>query len=318
VLAGALGVACGPALGGLLTQLFDWRAIFVAQAPIAGLALLAVLTPAVRALPPEQERPSLGTAWRANVGLLFLFGALVGALFLAVLMMVTVWDLGPLAGGAVVSVLPLAALLARPLAAELGSTVDRVAGGSLLAAGLVALALLPKASSVYAALALIVCGAGFGLAVPSLTSDSVRGDTALAGRGTISIGFRHLGIVLALAAIAPVLAGTLEGAADRATVNATATILDSPISLTRKVPIALDLSKEIGKAADGEIPDLAAPFDEHGAGDDEDVRRTRDDLLATVQETVTRSFRSSYLVAAAFALLSLLPVAFGRLRRARA
>ena len=39
--AGAIGVAVGPALGGILTQLFDWRAIFFVQAPVAGLGLAA-------------------------------------------------------------------------------------------------------------------------------------------------------------------------------------------------------------------------------------------------------------------------------------
>src|SRR4051794_30732377 len=34
VAAAVFGTACGPALGGLLTQLFDWRAIFIAQAPV--------------------------------------------------------------------------------------------------------------------------------------------------------------------------------------------------------------------------------------------------------------------------------------------
>ena len=36
-----LGATLGPVLGGVLTQLFDWRAIFVVQAPVAALALLA-------------------------------------------------------------------------------------------------------------------------------------------------------------------------------------------------------------------------------------------------------------------------------------
>jgi MFS family permease len=31
--AGTFGAAVGPALGGVLTQLFDWRAIFVFQVP---------------------------------------------------------------------------------------------------------------------------------------------------------------------------------------------------------------------------------------------------------------------------------------------
>src|SRR5262245_39959487 len=41
--AGTLGATFGPALGGLLTEVFDWRAIFFAQAPLAGLAILAAL-----------------------------------------------------------------------------------------------------------------------------------------------------------------------------------------------------------------------------------------------------------------------------------
>ena len=36
--AGVAGAVIGPALGGLLTQLFDWRAIFLLQAPVAALA----------------------------------------------------------------------------------------------------------------------------------------------------------------------------------------------------------------------------------------------------------------------------------------
>ena len=41
-LAGTIGVAVGPALGGFLTQLFSWRSIFLLQAPLAALALVAV------------------------------------------------------------------------------------------------------------------------------------------------------------------------------------------------------------------------------------------------------------------------------------
>src|SRR4051794_6638968 len=44
-LAGTYGAALGPALGGLLTQLFDWRAVFVAQAPGSVGGLVALLRP---------------------------------------------------------------------------------------------------------------------------------------------------------------------------------------------------------------------------------------------------------------------------------
>ena len=39
--AALVGTAAGPAIGGVLTELFDWRAIFVVQAPIALAAALA-------------------------------------------------------------------------------------------------------------------------------------------------------------------------------------------------------------------------------------------------------------------------------------
>ncbi|MBF6620672.1 MAG: MFS transporter [Patulibacter sp.] len=54
--AGAIfGTAIGPALGGALTELFDWRAIFLAQAPIAALAGLAALVPLGRRDATEPE-----------------------------------------------------------------------------------------------------------------------------------------------------------------------------------------------------------------------------------------------------------------------
>jgi MFS family permease len=40
--AAAIGAAIGPAAGGVLTQLFDWRAIFLAQAPVAVVVAIVV------------------------------------------------------------------------------------------------------------------------------------------------------------------------------------------------------------------------------------------------------------------------------------
>ena len=87
-LAGTFGLALGPALGGVLTQAFDWRAIFVVQAPVAAVGLLG----AVRSRPHAEEvtRSAPAGALRANACLALLFGALVGALFLAVLLVISV------------------------------------------------------------------------------------------------------------------------------------------------------------------------------------------------------------------------------------
>ena len=306
-LAGTLGAVLGPAAGGLLTELFDWRAIFLAQAPVAALALTALIPSRVRRLAPEGGRTPRVRIW-PNAGLVFAFGALVGALFLAVLMIVTVWGLGPLAGALVVSALPLAAVAVRPLSERAGPTAGAAAGALLLAAGLIALALLPSVDVGWAVAALAVCGAGFGLLVPPLTAGSVAGERGLASAAAASVGARHVGLVAVLLIVAPLLADDLTAGGDRATLNATQVILDAPIGLQQKVPIALAIAGEFDRAPRGQVPDVARAFDENGAADDAGVARVRDGLLDTIQSALTRSFRSSYLVAALFALLALVPV----------
>ena len=89
------------------------------------------------------------------------------------LLIVTVWDYGPLAGAGIVSALPVAALCARPLSARLSGLADVVGGSALLAAGLAALALLPASDPAYAVPALALAGVGLGLALPPLTRASL-------------------------------------------------------------------------------------------------------------------------------------------------
>jgi MFS family permease len=300
--AGTLGTALGPALGGILTEAFDWRAIFAVQAPLAAAAIVAALQPAARAL-----KPSTGSApvpLGSALALVFTYAALVGALFLAVLLVVTVWDYGPLAGAGIVSALPLAALCARPLSARLSGLADIVGGSALLAAGLAALALLPASDPAYTVPALALAGVGLGLALPPLTRASLaqRGD--LTRSGATSVGVRHVGLVVGLLAVAPLLASELEDAEETATLNATAVILDAQLPLTTKIPITLDLYREFQKAPEGEIPDLTRPFEENGADEDEDVAAARDSLLGSVQAVLTRAFRSSFVLSALFAVLA--------------
>ena len=89
-LAAAVGAALGPAAGGLLTEAFDWRAIFAFQAPVA----LAALAAGWRAPEPEAISHARGPGdLRANSALGLLSGALVGALFLVVILVIEVWGL---------------------------------------------------------------------------------------------------------------------------------------------------------------------------------------------------------------------------------
>ena len=305
-LAGTFGLAVGPALGGVLTQAFDWRAIFVAQAPVAALGLLVVVRSPAHPVAAEGWRSPLRRTLPANVCLGLLFGALVGALFLAVLLVISVWSYSPIGGAAIVSALPAAALAARPLERRLGRLAAVCGGAALLAAGLIGLALLPSASVALAVWALALCGAGIGLSVPVLSNAALDPSAGLTRSGTLTVGARHVGLVLALALIAPLLASKVPAAGDRALLRGTAVLLDAPVGLDKKVPVALDLRDAFDRAQAGETPDLAQPFDAHGADHDSALAATRDRLLGTIEATITRATRSAFFVCAAFAALALL------------
>lgn len=306
--AGTLGAAVGPALGGILTQFFSWRGIFVFQAPVALIALVAAFESHLHPRAEGTERGGLA----ANLALALVFGALVGALFLAVLLVITVWGFAPAAGALVVSALPLAAIAVSRLGRRLAPRSAASGGALLLAAGLVALALLPAVSPGLVAAALALCGAGLGLAVPVLTHTAVRPDDAVVRRGTISIGARHAGLVIALALVAPLLSHDLTSAGRQALLGGTKVILDGDVPLRQKVPIALDLRDAVVTAPKGVVPDLAAPFDARGAAHDSSLRQLRDQLVGELKGAVTRGFKWSFLLSAAFAILALAPILAAR------
>jgi MFS family permease len=310
---GTFGLALGPALGGVLTQAFDWRAIFVAQAPVAALGLVGTIRAHPHAVVDERPRPLPERVLPANACLGLLFGALVGALFLAVLIVISVWNYSPIGGAVVVSALPVAALAARPLEARLPQLVAVWGGAALLAGGLIGLALLPSANVWLMVWALALCGAGLGLAVPVLSNAALDLGPGLTRSGTLTVGARHLGLVLAIAVIAPLLSSKVPAAGDRALLKGTAVLLDAPVGLDKKVPVALDLRGAFAQARAGETPDLAEPFNKHGAKHDPALAAARDKLLGAIESTITRASRSAFFVCAGFAGLALvLALAFRR------
>jgi predicted MFS family arabinose efflux permease len=308
VTAGAVGAALGPALGGALTEAFDWRAIFLAQAPVAALALPVAFGATAQPIPAEEPRSPGTRAAAANVALGLVFAALVGALFLVVVLLVDIWGLSPLEAAAVVSALPVATVaggrLERPLAGASGAAV----GALTLAVGLAGLALLPASSVALVIASLGLCGAGLGLALPFLSRSSLEGG-ALAAAGARSIGARHAGLVLGLVLIAPLLAAGVETGAERAALGATAAVLDAPVGIADKVSLALALDGTIAETPKGSLPDIDEAFHgREGAG----VERLRARLADTLEATLTRSFRSSFGLAALFAALASVPLALLR------
>ena len=115
-----------------------------------------------------------------------------------------------------------------------------------------------------------------------------------------------MGLVLAIAVIAPLLASKVPAAGDEAMLKATAVLLDAPVGLDKKVPVALSLRGAFARAQEGQTPDLAQPFNEHGARTDSGLAATRDRLLGTIENTITRASRSAFFVCALFAAMALL------------
>jgi predicted MFS family arabinose efflux permease len=301
--AGTFGATLGPAVGGTLTELFDWRAIFVFQVPVGAAALLAALAARRR---PERDTTVGGVEGAAipNVVIGLVFGALAGVLFLVVLLLISGWGYSPIAGAAIASVLPVSALAARPLQHALARPLDTVGGAGLLGLGLLALAVLPSASAVFPVLALAVCGVGVGLAMPALSADALPVSAGLRRGAAFTVGIRHLGLVAALAAVAPLLNTDLPKAGHRAELQATSLMLDAKLGLTTKIPVAFDLGKAFDSGRGGKIPDLAEPFDQHGARNDAALAAVRDRLGDAVKRTVARAFRRSFLFCALLAALS--------------
>src|SRR5829696_8377165 len=233
--AAVIGAATGPALGGALTELLDWRAIFLLQAPIIAAAGLLCSTPGPVSVAGSGS-PSAGRALppTAAVCLALLSAALTGVLFLAVLLLIVGWGRAPLAAAAVVSVLPLAALLGTRAPGD--HAARAIVGCTLVGSGVLCLAFLPLDTVAMTIVPLLVAGLGMGLALPALAGGLLPERSAVDAARLLAI--RHLGITLALAALAPIAAVQLDGAADRVRERGTALILDARLAPDDKLQLA--------------------------------------------------------------------------------
>ena len=287
--AGVLGAALGPAVGGVLTQLAGWEAIFLAQAPVALLPLLALWRLRLPR-PPDLARagrPHVG----ANLALLFGSAALSAALFLLVILLVNGWSIDPAAAGVIVTLMPLAAIAAGRLAPGGTSRVVRaVTGFILIAGGLAALGLLPDVGWLWTVPPQLLVGAGLGLTVAALTEQALLGRTHQAVHGGWTIASRHAGIVLGLVVLTPVFTHELHRNQDEATRAGAAIVLDSSIEPLHKLGVARDVLRRIDEA-DGRLPDVRPAF----AADSEDadageLRRVGDALQEQLERAVTSAF----------------------------
>jgi Major Facilitator Superfamily len=290
--AAIFGTATGPALGGALTELFDWRAIFLAQVPVAGAAALAAWRAPSGAVPgasgavPGASGSARGASAAAAVSLALLSASLTAVLFLLVLLLVSGWSVSPLGAAAVVTVLPLAALAGARI--RWPDRTRAAAGAALAGAGVLALAFVPTASVAWTILPQILAGAGMGMALPALAGGLLPERTpADAAR---LLAFRHVGITLALALLAPITAAQLDDAVADSREKGAALVLDADISPLKKIDLAGALVEDLDPI------DPRDDLREKLSGDPayEEVAERADEMLVA---GVNRAFEPALLIA---------------------
>ena len=288
--AAVFGFAAGPALGGVLTELLDWRAIFLVQVPVALAGAAAAI--GARVAPAITPAPGERAPVRPLVALALLSAALTGVLFLLVLLLVTGWSVSPLAAAAAVSVLPVAALAgARVRGAPL---VRASAGSMLVAGGVLALASLPTASLAWTVLPQLMAGFGLGLALPALSGELIPERDPREAARLLSI--RHAGITVALALLAPLAAAQLDDAVAETREQGAAIVLDARLPPLEKIQLVdtlvgdldpVDPRGELQAALDGARGEVDA---EDRAAYDELAARADEALVAGVQSAFVPAF----------------------------
>jgi len=308
ITAGVVGTATGPVAGGLLTEWISWQAIFVVQVPIAVLAVPAALAVRGAHVPQaERHRPAVAP----NLALALLSAALTAALFLLVLLLVEGWRRSPATAALTVSVVPLAAFVASPLArlVRAGPRSETAAGCLLIAGGLAALAIPPSAALGWTIAPQTLVGLGLGLTVDSLTADALRDRFPRALHGGWTIAARHAGVVLGLLVLTPVFTADLRDAQVPAQEAITALVLDARLLPADKIALAQGLGARL-ESESGRVPDLHPAFaglDVAAAGRPV-AERLEHDLDGQLERAATRAFRASFLIGAVLALVALVPL----------
>jgi predicted MFS family arabinose efflux permease len=295
-LVGVLSLAVGPVVGGALTQAFSWRAIFVAQAP---LPLVAAVLRRAWFSPARAVEPRSRVARRPLAVLALISGALTALLFGVVLLLVVGWAMHPLAAALAVSIVPLAALAG---ALVRGRPATRVAVGSgLLGGGIAALAFVPSDNVAWLVVPECVAGFGMGLALTPLIEELLPERTYDAR--SLNLAVRHLGITLALIALAPVIHHDLDHATERAKLQSVGVVLAAPIGPREKISLAPKLVAAVHTSRPLAGVRAAAPAARAAVKPTEHARF--DAMFRQIEETFVAAardaFANAFLIAAALA-----------------
>ncbi len=308
--AGLIGVAVGPAVGGLLTQLISWESIFLVQVPVVLVVGAAVRRPRAAAEQGSGARLRLAP----ELALMLLSAGLTGALFLLVIMLTEGWARSPLEAALIVSAIPVFTVLARLLTRGVEHTTGGMAAGAVvLAGGLAGLGLLPGAEPYWTLAPQGLIGIGIALTLPGLTGRALAGRDPVGHRAAGTIAARHVGIVLGLLVLTPVFSAELPDQQVAAERSGTALILDADLSPATKIALGDAIAEQI-EAAGGRIPDLTPAFGAVEPPPEAGPAYTelRQQLTDELDKAATHAFSGVFLIAAGLALIALLPIVLSR------
>lgn len=297
IAAAVFGTAAGPAVGGILTEIWSWREIFWVQLPIGVIGAAGCLRTAIP-LPIHHSSPF---RWRPLIALALLAGGLTAVLFTLVLQLVAGWSVSPIVAALAVSVLPASAI-----ATSYWTKIDpgpRAALGCLMVGiGTLCLGFNFGASVLWTIPAQVIAGIGMGLALPALTGELLPERSAADSARLLTS--RHLGIVVALIAIAWLVNNSLGPSVTRAQQQAVAALLDSKAGpLTKLSTLSSLRGKTDSTSPRGEIRGvLEAKANRLGGADRTEFSRFTDEADDAIVRALNGAFRWAYLVAGLMSL----------------
>lgn len=303
IAAAVFGTAAGPGVGGLMTQAFDWRSIFIIQVPIGIVGAIACLQIGI----PQPTHHPTPFRWRPLVSIGLLAGGLAAVLFTLVLQLVAGWNVEPIVAALVVSVLPVAAI-ATSWQTKIDPGPRAALGCGMVAAGTLCLIFVPGAGVLWTIPPQLIAGIGMGLAFPALNGGLIpERSTADAAR---LLTARHAGMFLAVLLVGASVNHELNVASRQGQKQAIAALLDANISPLAKLTSvgpsllkALERAESPRGAIEGSLESQAGKISSKDQQAFADFRTKADD---TAVAAANKAFLPAYLIAGLMALAAAL------------
>jgi hypothetical protein len=183
-----------------------------------------------------------------------------------------------------------------------------------VAGGLAGLGLLPRALIVATFPSQVLVGVGLTLVLSALTEAALEGRAPQAIHGGWTIAARHAGVVAGLLVLTPIFTADLVHERNAAEQSGTAALLDAGLPALTKIDLAQRLGDQLTER--GKVPAIGPAFDPLPSDPAERAAalRLKADLQDDLDRAATHAFSNSFLIAAAFGLAALAPIALARRR----